>query len=163
MKIKLTVLFVFLFTSYLLAQNETGKLYDPDANAVLQISHAVARADSSGKNVFLQIGGNWCPWCIRFNKFCKDDSVIDTLLNNNYVVAHINYSKENKNLDVLKSLGFPQRFGFPVIVILDSKGKEIHIQDSGLLEKDKSYDRNKVITFLTNWTPAAIDPKNYQK
>ena len=162
MKIWLTVLFVFLFSSILFAQNETENIYDPNANAVLQISKAVKLADSLGKNVFLQIGGNWCPWCIKFNKFCRTDSVIDTLLNNNYVVAHINYSKENKNLDVLKSLVFPQRFGFPVIVILDRKGKEIHIQDTGLLELDKGYDKNKVIEFMKNWTPAAIDPKNYQ-
>ena len=57
---------------------------------------------------------------------------------------------------MMKRLGNPARFGFPVFVILDQNGKVLHIQDSGLLEKDKSYDRDKVLRFLGNWTPKAV-------
>jgi hypothetical protein len=50
----------------------------------------------------------------------------------------------------------PQRFGFPVLVVLNSNGQRIHTQDSGLLESGDGYDPKKVIGFLKNWTPAAL-------
>jgi hypothetical protein len=80
----------------------------------------------------------------------------------NYVFQLLNYSKENKNPDILADLEFPQRFGFPVIVILDEEGKRIHTQNSAYLEKDKSYDEKKMVEFLMQWSPAAMDPKNYK-
>jgi thioredoxin-related protein len=158
-------LFILIFFPNILnaQQDNKVKLYDPNADAKVEIASAVALADSLGKNVLLQIGGNWCKWCLRFNKFCSNDSVIDTLLHNNYVVLHVNYSPDNQNLEVLKTLDFPQRFGFPVIVILDNKGKRIHTQDTALLESGDGYDREKVMSFLRLWTTKALNPIYYTK
>jgi len=72
-------------------------------------------------------------------------------------VVKVNYSKENKNVDVLEQLEKPQRFGFPVLVILDSDGRRIHTQDTGLLESGDGYDHKKVLNFLKNWTPNALN------
>jgi len=154
---------LFFVSGFLFAQETNLKVYNPNADAKTDIAKAIAKADSLHKNVFIQIGGNWCPWCLKFNKFCKSDTIIDTLMSNNYIVLHLNYSKENKNLEILKTLDFPQRFGFPVLVILDSKGKRIHTQDTALLESGDGYDRNKVINFLKYWTPRALNPKNFDK
>jgi len=74
----------------------------------------------------------------------------------------LNTSRENKNSDILADLCYPQRFGFPVLVVLDAEGKRLHTQNSAYLEQEKSYSPEKVFEFLKHWTPAAIDPKNYQ-
>jgi hypothetical protein len=74
----------------------------------------------------------------------------------------VNYSKENKNEAVLAKLNYPGRFGFPVFLILDGNGKLLHIQNSGYLEKDKGYDKEKVMGFFNDWAPKALDPKQYQ-
>ena len=153
MKSVFTSVVLLLFLTFTAYTQETNKhIYNPEANAKLDIANAVAKADSTGKNVLLQIGGNWCPWCVKFNKFCTTDKVIDTLMKNNYVILHVNYSPENRNLDILKTLDYPQRFGFPVLVILDNKGKRLNTQDTGFLESGDGYDRNKVIEFLQDWT-----------
>jgi len=81
-----------------------------------------------------------------------DDARLDSLVKANYVVVKVNYSKENNNHEFLATLGYPQRFGFPVFVILDEKGKVLHTQDSGYLEKDKGYDREKVERMFLNWS-----------
>ena len=144
------------------SQNESLKLYHPEADAKAEIASAVEQAKAEGKHVFLQIGGNWCVWCIRFHKFCKDDSVLNSYLNNNYIVQKVNYSNENKNEEILADFGYPQRFGFPVFVILDGEGNRIHTQDTGLLESGKGYDKRKILTFFKNWSSTALKPDSYR-
>ena len=158
----LPLLFIFLFSLQTKAA-DTTRLYNPYANAAKDIQQAVQRAKKEGKHVLIQVGGNWCVWCYRFNAFVQLDSGLKKVMNNNYVVYHLNYSKENKNLDQLKKLGFPQRFGFPVFVILDAGGNRLHTQDSALLEKGNGYDRDKVMSFLNNWSPAALSEVLYKE
>ena len=74
----------------------------------------------------------------------------------NFIVYHVNYSQENKNEDVIASLGFPQRFGFPVFVILDSKGNRLLTQNSAYLEEGSAHSTSKILEFLKHWSPAAL-------
>lgn len=138
-------------------------LYKPAEDAEKEIAAAVKQAKESGKHVFVQIGGNWCIWCARFNDFVTKDASLDSMIQKNYVVYHLNYSKENYNSKLLEKYGFPQRFGFPVFLVLDGKGKLLHTQNSGYLEQDKSYSKPKVMEFLEQWSPAALDPANYKE
>jgi len=159
-------LFTFIlsvsFLTLAFGQNEKREIYDPQTDAMKDISDAVAQAGRENKHVLIQVGGNWCPWCIRFHAFINNDPEIDSLIHADYIYLLVNYSKENKNLDVLKKMEFPQRFGFPVLVILDEQGNRIHTQNSAYLEKEKTYDRKKVMEFLKQWSPAALDPANYK-
>lgn len=138
-------------------------LYHPEENAVEGIDNAVKKAKAEHKNVFVQIGGNWCIWCARFYEFSQNDPQIDSTFKANYVVYHLNYSKENKNLPVLAKLGYPQRFGFPVFVILNEKGERLHTQNSGYLEEGKGYSKEKILDFLKGWTVKALDPAFYKE
>ena len=75
---------------------------------------------------------------------------------------HLNYSEENKNEKLFAKYGYPQRFGFPVFIILDENGNRIHIQNSAYLEEGKGYSKDKIAEFFEGWSPAALDPKNYK-
>ncbi len=138
------------------------KVYNPKANAKHDIENAIKKAQKEGKHVLLQVGGNWCPWCVKMHKYLDTNKEINQLLNANYIFVLVNYSKENKNTEVLKQLGYPQRFGFPVLVVLNAKGERLHTQNSWYLEKEKGYDFKKVKSFLLNWRPDALNPKNYK-
>lgn len=140
-----------------------AKLYHPEANADADIKAAVEQARKQGKHVFIQAGGNWCIWCLRFNRFVTGDPQLDSMMKANYVVYHLNYSKENKNSAIFQRYGFAQRFGFPVFIILDSNGNRIHTQNSSYLEEASSYNKKKVMEFLGDWTPAKINPDNYKE
>ena len=157
-KILLSIAALLLATSCLFAQEEGISIYNPDADASANITTAVERAQADNKHVLLQIGGNWCPWCIKLHGFMAADPQIDSLLTADYYRVMVNYSKENKNDAVMKELEYPQRFGFPVLVILNGEGERIHTQDSWFLEKDKSYDPEKVLHFLKTWNYAAVNP-----
>lgn len=161
-KVILTGLFIIVHTVSLNGQEQQVSLYDQDADAMADLNNAIQMANSSNKHVLIQIGGNWCGWCIKFHKFCKENEEITSIINENYVVLRVNFNQANKNLDVLKKLEYPQRFGFPVFVIVDGSGRRLHTQDSALLEKGDSYDEKRVINFFKGWTPAAISSDTYQ-
>jgi thioredoxin-related protein len=139
-------------------KKEEVKLYDPALDGMKQIRDAAALAKKANKHVLIQYGGNWCGWCIKFDGFCKADTSIMKIINDNYIPVKLNYSPENKNEASNEYLGNPTRFGFPVFIIVDGSGKVLHIQDSGLLEEGAGYDKKKVVGFFRNWTASAIKP-----
>lgn len=157
--VKQTLIIALMISSILVNAQEAKKLYDPTLDGMKQINEAVAKANGMGRHVLIQYGGNWCPWCIKFDAFCKADTAISRIIGDNYIPIKLNYSPENKNDAANIFLGNPTRFGFPVFIILDGKGKVLHIQDSGLLEEGPGYNKQKVTGFFKNWTAAAIVPK----
>ena len=144
---------MIFITAY--AQN---KVYDESIDQFEQIDKAVAKAQQDGKFVICQLGGNWCPWCIRFAKFITEDEEINKLVNDNFVYIHVNFKSRNDELSqrVSKRLGNAGRFGFPVLVILNPDGTVMHIQNSAYLEEGQGYSNKKVVDFFIQWTPAAV-------
>ena len=141
------------------AQSNLKKVYDETADPMKQISKAVQDAGKDGRFVICQVGGNWCRWCLMFAEFITTDEEIKALIDKNFVYIHVNYDprkpKDETALKMLERLGNPERFGFPVLVVLDSKGKVIHTQDSSFLEEGNGYDKANVMRFFTNWTPSS--------
>lgn len=139
------------------------KLYNPEANVIEDYTKSIMKANESGKNIMLMVGGNWCKWCYRFNDFVKKNHELDSMLNANFVTLHVNYSKENKNLPFLETLSYPQRFGFPVFVVMNGMGERLHTQSSWYLEDGKeSYDAEKVKAFFKDWSTDALNPAHYE-
>jgi len=161
MKKNILFLVLSLFLTSMIAQKSIVKMYNPKADAKAEIKTAIAKANTEGKHVLIQIGGNWCRWCIAFNKKVTENDTLKNVLKANYITYHLNYSKENYNEDVLKELDYPQRFGFPVIVVLDGNGNRLQTQNSVYLEEGKGYNTKKVLNFFNHWSPTAVDPKSY--
>ena len=147
------------------AQSNVRKVYDETIDPVEQIKDAVNMADKNDKFVICQVGGNWCRWCLLFADFISNDSEISSFIQKNFEYIHVNYNprergdkaKSAKTDAMLKSLGSPERFGFPVFVVLDGNGKVVHIQDSSFLEEGNGYNKDKVMRFFSNWTPEAVN------
>ena len=142
------------------AQSNLKKVYDETADPMEQISKAVKDAGKDGRFVICQVGGNWCRWCLMFAEFITGDEEISTLIDKNFEYIHVNYDprkpKDETAIKMLERLGNPERFGFPVLVVLDSKGNVIHTQDSSFLEEGNGYNKDKVMRFFSNWTPEAV-------
>ena len=155
---------IFIITIVILLQSaKAAETYDPTADALADIKSAIAIAKETNKHVFVKVGGDWCGWCKLYAKFTESDAEIMQVMEENYVVVLVNYSQENKNPAAMVTLGYPQRFGFPVFVIIDGNGTILHTQDTALLEEGKGYNKQYVLRFLNVWTPVAMDPSLYQK
>ena len=146
------------------AQTGLKRVYDESIDPMAQIDQALASAKADGKYVVCQVGGNWCPWCLKFADFVEKDTAVNKVVNGNFEYIHVNYNPRKtswaasaeKAAQLMNRLGNPARFGFPVFVVLDGSGKVIHIQDSSFLEEGKGYDEQKVLRFFKNWTPKAV-------
>lgn len=147
------------------AQTALKKMYSEDINPIEQIDQALAKAKAEEKYVICQVGGNWCPWCLRFADFISRDSTISQVIDQHYVYIHVNYNprktennkeKAQQTEAMLHRLNNPVRFGFPVFVVLDENGKVIHTQDSSFLEEGNGYNQEKVLRFFNCWTPKAV-------
>ena len=139
------------------------KLYDTAANPTVDIKKAVTEAKKEHKNILLQVGGNWCIWCTRFHQAVASNDTLSKILSDNFVTVHVNYDQYNKTSGFWKTLHYPQRFGFPVFVILDENGKQIHTQNSAYLEDGKGYSNQKIADFFNGWTPDAVSGKTIKR
>lgn len=130
------------------------KPYHPEANAESDIQNAIKLAKADHKNVLIQAGGNWCIWCLRFNNFVQQTEELKFLVNDNFIYYHLNWSPENKNEKIFANYGNPgEKFGYPVFIVLDEDGKQIHVQDSSVLEEGSGYSLAKVKEFFKTWSP----------
>ena len=158
--------FTLFSVLFVLTTNAQGlkKVYNEDINPIEQIDQAVAKAKSEGKFVVCQVGGNWCPWCLRFADFISNDTTISKVIDDNFVYIHVNYNprksegeaKARQAAELMKRLDNCGRFGYPVFVVLGEDGKVVHIQDSSFLEEGQGYNKEKVLRFFNNWTTKAV-------
>lgn len=140
------------------AKQELAKLpkpYHPGEDAAAKLAELMKRAEAENKNIIIQAGGNWCIWCLRFNEYVQTTPELKNLVDENYLYYHLNYSPEDKNEKLFSKYGDPgKKYGYPVFLVLDSKGKLLHTQDSSVLEEGKGYSLEKVKTFFEKWKPA---------
>src|SRR3990172_5311081 len=113
-------------------ETEQREKFDPQRDPEKDLKAAVTLAAKSGQRILLVVGGEWCIWCRKLDKFFQDNKDVSELLQVNYVVVKVNWSKENRND---KFLGrYPTTKGYPPLFVLDSGGKLLHSQDTGELE-----------------------------
>ena len=128
------------------------KPYNETEDAEVKVSELLLKAKAENKNILMQVGGNWCIWCLRLNKFIQDNEELKQIADNNYIYYHLNWSPKNKNEKFFKKYKNPgEKKGYPVFMILNPKGKLIRVQETGSLEEGKGYSKEKVQAFLEAW------------
>jgi thioredoxin-related protein len=125
-------------------------LFDPSRDAKKDIADGVKLAAKQHKRVLIDVGGDWCPWCHKLDGTFHKDAEIAKFLSEKYVVVKVNFSPENENKEVLSK--FPKIPGYPHLFVLDSTGKLLQSQDTGLLETGDHHDHDKVMAFLKKWS-----------
>ena len=123
--------------------------YDPEANAEEQLATALKKAKASGRFVLVQIGGDWCPWCVRLNQTICSDSKLLTALERRMEWVHVYYGRDKKNEAVMQRLGDPTHLGFPVFVLVwpTDRMRYLHIPTASF-EEGKGYNKEKLFQFF---------------
>jgi hypothetical protein len=128
-------------------------LYNPQANAKLEIKEALEHAAREHKNVILVFGGNWCYDCHVLDLAFHHPDVEPTL-KAHYIVVHVDIGEYDKNLDLADQYQIPLKKGVPALAVLAPDGKLLYSQRGGEFEAARSLAPEDVITFLKKWQPA---------
>ncbi|MHC1738101.1 MAG: thioredoxin family protein [Ignavibacteriaceae bacterium] len=134
-----------------IAKNDLPLTFDEKRDPQADLKYVVSLAKKEKKNIILDVGGEWCIWCKRLDKFFEENSKLNEYLKANYIVLKVNYSKANKNESFLSR--YPKVDGYPHFFVLNKKGKLLHSQNTGKLEAGDGYDFNKIMEFLKKWRP----------
>jgi thiol:disulfide interchange protein len=131
-------------------------IFDVHADASAQIAAAVATATVEKKRVLLDFGANWCIWCHRLHATFEGDPGVAKALADGFIVVRVDVNTrkgEKRNAAVVERYGNPIAHGIPVLVVLDSDGKQLTTKDSGELEEGEGHSPAKIKAFLAAWTP----------
>jgi thiol:disulfide interchange protein len=126
--------------------------FDPAKDPFKDLENVIVKAQKENKRIILDVGGEWCIWCHRLDIFILSNEDLKKYLDENYITLKIHWSKEQPNEKFLAQ--YPKIPGFPHMFVLEKDGKLLHSQDTGLLEKEKSYDKEKIMEFLVKWKAA---------
>jgi len=133
------------------AENSTAPKFDPSRDPFKDLKETILDAQNNNKRILLDVGGEWCIWCHRLDAFLDANHELKNFMHDNFVVLKINMSPENKNEKFLSQ--YPKIAGYPHIFILESSGEFLFSKNTGELEKEKSYDAEKILIFLKEWAP----------
>jgi len=128
------------------------KLYDPQADAKLEIKEALERAAPEHKNVLLVFGGNWCYDCHVLDLAFHHPEV-QPILDAHYIVVHVDVGEFDKNLDLVEKYELPLKKGVPALAVVAPDGKLVFSQRNGEFESARSLAPEDVIAFLEKWEP----------
>lgn len=132
-------------------------IYDVHADGSVQVAAALVRASAEHKRVLLVFGANWCIWCHRLHATLGSDPAVSRILADGFVLVDVDVNNRRgvaRNADVVARYGNPTRLGLPVLVVLDSDGRQLCTKDSGELEEGHGHSPGKIADFLGRWAPS---------
>ena len=129
--------------------------YTPSLDGSRQIDEAIAKVRGTGKYILVQVGGDWCPWCIRLANTIVADRELREAMERNFEWIHVYYGEENWNQEAMQRLREPNKNGFPVLVLLDNGGNYVNTFTSDAFAGNDGFDRSKLLNFLTTANSAS--------
>jgi thioredoxin-related protein len=126
-------------------------VFNPYADAQVDIDKAVATAKKENKQVLIVVGGDWNLYSTRIVHHLP---MFGDIFWANYILARICYAPTNKNKEVLAKYGCPTDRGFPVFIILDENGKVLTVAPTDGHKADyRDIEDQFVNQLLTDYAP----------
>ena len=132
------------------AQNRV--IYSDTADPHADIAAAIKTATAQHKHIILDFGGNWCGDCQVLDIYFHQQPN-QSLLENNFVVVHVDIGHMDKNTDVAQKYEVPLKRGVPALAVLDQHGRLLYSQKNGEFEAMRRMDPASVTEFLNQWKP----------
>lgn len=124
---------------------------DPSA-AQGDIAAGLKEARAEHKRVLLDFGGDWCGDCQVLDIYFHDPENLP-LLEQNFVLVHVNVGRIDQNLDIGEKYGVTLKKGVPALAVLTPMGKALYGQ-SGEFSDMRYMQPESVHEFLTKWKPS---------
>ncbi len=126
--------------------------YDTNANADAVVDAAFARARKDGKDVLIDLGGNWCGDC-RVLAGLMELPEMRAFLAAHYEMASVDVGRFNKNLQIPARFGITQRLaGVPAVLIATPDGKLVNEGHVAALADARHMTPQALADWLAQWT-----------
>mgnify|MGYP000486279140 CR=1 FL=1 len=123
--------------------------YDPKRDPFADGREAIVNAQATQRRILIELGGNWCAWCKKMDRFISENKIVKTKLYENFVVLKVNVSDENDNHEFLST--FPQTFGYPHFFVTESDGSVLYSKDTVELLESGQYSEQRFLEFIERW------------
>ena len=148
--LRLLVLLAFSVSASAFAAD---KPFDPARDPASDLKAAEAKAQAEHKNILLDVGGNWCGWCLVLDRFTREQPELRERLDR-FVVLHVNFSPENQNREFFSH--YPKASGFPFFYVLSPDGRLLKAQSTDAFESDHvlghGYSADRLKEFFDRWS-----------
>ena len=131
----------------------TVELYDPARDPAADLAATVRTAQAANKRIVLQVGGDWCGWCHKLDRYVAEHPAVAKSLHDGFVIMKVNKSEDNENAEFLAQ--YPKIPGYPHWYVLESDGTLLHSQGTAALEEGGSYSESALVEFLRTWSDQA--------
>jgi thiol:disulfide interchange protein len=132
------------------AEARAADIYpDPD-RAAADLAAALQNAAAQHRRVIVDFGGNWCTDC-RVLDIYFHDPANRPLLEDNFVLVHVNVGRLDRNLDLAERLRIPIEKGVPALAVLAGDGTLLYSQKTGEFEAMRRMQSATVTQFLEQW------------
>ncbi len=123
--------------------------YDPARDPFSDGRAALQLARQTERRVLIEVGGNWCGWCLQLDKFLRETPRIAEQLHRHFVVLKVNVSEKNDNAEFMA--GFPKPLGYPHIYIAEADGTILFSKDTAQLLENSRYSASRFEQFIDKW------------
>ena len=128
----------------------TVQVYDPARDPVADLAATIRTAQAANKRIVLQVGGDWCGWCHKLDRYVAEHPAVASTLHHGFVIMKVNKSGENENAEFLAQ--YPKIPGYPHWYVLESDGTLLHSQGTAALEDGGTYSESALLEFLRTWS-----------
>jgi thioredoxin-related protein len=152
MKVFFFFITIFLTTSGVASNEripEYSRHYDPARDPFQDGREAIANAVATQRRILIELGGNWCAWCKKLDRFISDNKMVNKKLYDHFVVLKVNVSEENNNREFLAS--FPKTRGYPHFFVSHTDGSVLYSKDTAELLDKGRYSEQRFLDFIERW------------
>jgi len=126
--------------------------FNESANANADVDAAFARARKSGKEVMIDLGGNWCADC-RILSGLMELPELHAFLAAHYEMVTVDVGRFNRNLQIPARFGITDRLqGVPAFLIATPDGKLVNAGHVSAIEDARHMSPQALADWLAQWT-----------
>ncbi|HTT96763.1 MAG TPA: thioredoxin family protein [Rhizomicrobium sp.] len=126
--------------------------FNESANANAEVDAAFARARKSGKEVLIDLGGNWCADC-RIMSGLMELPEMRAFLAAHYEMVTVDVGRFNKNLQIPARFGITTRLeGVPAYLVATPDGKLVNAGQVSAIEDARHMSPQALADWLAQWT-----------
>ncbi len=123
--------------------------YDTTADAHAQVDAAFAAARSSGRDVLIDFGANWCPDCRMLNGVMQMPAV-KAWRDSRFETVMVNVDRFNVNMDVAARFGVTVK-QIPTVLVLTPQGRLLDPDGSLALGNARAMSPQAAVDQIAAW------------